>query len=80
MMQDVSMSIFGIIVGGLAPILSVTITSILASSFSGAIGAIAYPAQNYGVNAGLTSAPPPSQPQATNNNERTGGGGRSGKE
>jgi hypothetical protein len=53
----------------------VTITSILASSFSGAIGAIAYPAQGYGVNAGLTSAPPPSQPRDTNNASKIGGGG-----
>jgi hypothetical protein len=74
--ENTDMSIFGIIVGGLAPILSVTITSILASSFSGAIGAIAYPAQNYGINAGLNSAPPPGQPQDTNNASKYRGGGK----
>jgi hypothetical protein len=73
--ENTDMFIFGIIVGGLAPILSVTITSILAGSFSGAIGAIAYPAQNYGVNAGLTSGAPKDQPQDTNNASKIDGGG-----
>jgi hypothetical protein len=77
--ENTDMSIFGIIVGGLAPILSVTITSILASSFSGAIGAIAYPAQNYGVNAGLNSGAPNNQPRDTDNTPSSRGNGQPGR-
>ena len=71
--ENIDMSIFAIIVGGMAPILAVTITSILTSSFSSAIGAIAWPAQGYGVNAGLTSGVPPGQPQ--NSGKSTGNRG-----
>jgi hypothetical protein len=70
------MSVFAIIVGGIAPILSVTITSMLLSSFSGSINSIAYPAQGYGVNAGLTSAAPPGQPADTNNTSASRTGSR----
>ncbi len=63
--EGIDMSIFAIIIGGLAPILSVTMSSILSSSFSSAMNAIAYPAQGYGINAGLTAAAPPGQPPST---------------
>jgi hypothetical protein len=65
--KDGDLMIFAVIVGGLAPILSVTVSSILVSSFSGAMNSIAYPAQGYGVNAGLTAAAPPGQPPSANN-------------
>ena len=77
--ENIDMSIFAIIVGGMAPILAVTITSILTSSFSSAIGAIAWPAQGYGVNAGLTSGAPPGQLPTSSRNTETGGGGGNGK-
>jgi hypothetical protein len=73
--DNIDMSVFAIIVGGIAPILSVTITSMLLSSFSGSINSIAYPAQGYGVNAGLTSGAPPGQPPSADNGRMTGSGG-----
>jgi hypothetical protein len=74
--DNIDMSVFAIIVGGIAPILSVTITSMLLSSFSGSINSIAYPAKEYGVNAGLTSGAPPGQPQSDNKTSGIGGGGK----
>jgi hypothetical protein len=74
--ENIDMSIFAIIVGGLAPILSVTMSSILSSSLSSAVGAIAYPAKEYGVNAGLTAGAPPGQPQSDNKTSVMRGGGK----
>lgn len=76
--EDIDMSIFAIIVGGLAPILSVTVSSILCSSLSSAVGAIAWPAQGYGMNAGLTSGAPPGQPQTSYKQSTADGGGLKG--
>jgi hypothetical protein len=73
--ENIDMSIFAIIVGGLAPILSVTMSSLLSSSLSSAVNAIAYPAQGYGVNAGLTAAAPPGQPPSADNTSTARGGG-----
>jgi hypothetical protein len=72
--ENIDMSIFAIIVGGMAPILSVTITSILVSSFSSAITSISYPAKEYGINAGLTAGAPPGQPQSSTESSRARSG------
>ncbi len=78
--ENIDMSIFAIIVGGLAPILSVTMSSILSSSLSSAVNSIAYPAKEYGVNAGLTAGAPPGQPQSSiqtmNDRESVKSGGK----
>jgi hypothetical protein len=58
--------VFAVIAGGLSPILAVITTSIVSSSLSSAVSSIASPAQNYGVNAGLTSASPPGQGNSGN--------------
>jgi hypothetical protein len=73
--KDGDMMIFAVIVGGMAPILSVMVSSTLVSSFSGFVTQSAYSAQNYGVNAGLTTAAPPNQPPSNNNLKSNRGGG-----
>jgi hypothetical protein len=53
--KQVDMLVFGVIVGGLAPVLSLVISSVLSSSLSSAVTSVAYQGQNYGLNAGVSS-------------------------
>jgi hypothetical protein len=61
-----------IIASGLSPILAVITTSIVCSSLSSAVSSIAAPANNYGVNAGLTSVAPSGGNSAKTNVVRGG--------
>lgn len=70
--KDGDLMIFAVIVGGMAPIVSVMVSSTLVSSFSGFVTQSAYSAQNHGVNAGLTTA------AASNNNLKSNKGNRGG--
>jgi hypothetical protein len=57
--KNVDMLIFSVVVGGLSPILAVTIASILSNALSSAAGQVGYQASNYGVNAGVAYSPLP---------------------
>jgi hypothetical protein len=57
--KQVDMLVFGVIVGGLAPVLSLVISSVLSSSLSSAVTSVAYQGQNYGINTGVSSGSSP---------------------
>jgi hypothetical protein len=56
--KQVDMLVFGVIVGGLAPVLSLVISSVLSSSLSSAVTSVAYQGQSYGMNTGVSSGAP----------------------
>jgi hypothetical protein len=74
--KNIDLLVFGVIVGGLAPILSVIIASTLSSSLSSAVTSLSYPAQGYGVKAGLTSGPPPGRPPSDGHSKGGYGSGK----
>jgi hypothetical protein len=71
--KNIDLLVFGVIVGGLAPILSVIIASTLSSSLSSVVQSISYPAKGYGIDAGLNHAPPPGQPPEPGHSGRNRG-------
>lgn len=56
---NVDMLIFSVVVGGLAPILAVTVASILSNALSSAASQIGYQASNYGIDAKIAYSPAP---------------------
>jgi NAD/NADP transhydrogenase beta subunit len=69
--ENIDLLVFGVIVGSLAPILSVIVASTLSSSLSSVVQSISYPASKYGIDAGLTSRLPPGRGHSE---ERAGSG------
>jgi hypothetical protein len=58
---NVDMLIFSVVVGGLAPILAVTVASVLSNVLSSAAGQVGYQASNYGIDAKIAYSPAPVQ-------------------